>query len=61
MMNATDATSINSQNAFNTLLKNFAQITIKLNIKMNKIKKTLSVKRKEFIENNIMNDNDKIF
>ena len=61
MMNATDATSINSQNAFNALLKNFAQITIKLNIKMNKIKKTLSVKRKEFIENNIMNDNDKIF
>ena len=45
-MNAIDATSINSQNAFKTLSKNFAQIKAKLNTKMNKIKKLYESREK---------------
>ena len=46
MMNAAGATLINSQNTFDALLKNFAQIKTKLNMKMSKIKKLYELKEK---------------
>ena len=46
MMNAIDATSINSQSASDALLRSFAQIKTKLNIKMNKIKEFYESKEK---------------
>ena len=46
VMNAIDATLINNQSAFDALLKNFAQIKTKLNMKMNKIKKLYESKEK---------------
>ena len=46
VMNAVDATSINSQNAFDALSKNFAQIKTKLNMKMSKIKELYKLKEK---------------
>ena len=45
-MNAIDATLTSRQNAFNTLLKNFAQIKTKLNTKINKIEKLYELKKK---------------
>ena len=60
MMNAIEATLINNQSAFDALLKNFAQIKTKLNMKINKIKKLYKFKKKS-IENNIMNNDDKVF
>ena len=45
-INVIDATSINSQNAFNAFLKIFAQIKTKLNTKMSKIKKLYESKEK---------------
>ena len=45
-MNVIGATSINSQSAFDALLKNFAQIKAKLNMKMSKIKKFYKSKEK---------------
>ena len=46
IMNTIDATLINNQNVFNALLKNFAQIKTKSNIKMNNIKKLYKLKEK---------------
>ena len=46
VLNAADATSINNQNAFDALSKNFAQIKAKLNMKMNKIRKLYELKEK---------------
>ena len=46
MMNAIDATSINSQNAFNAFSTHFVQIKTKLNMKMNKIKELYKLKEK---------------
>ena len=46
MMNAIDATSINNQNVFNALSKDFAQIKTKLNMKINKIRKFYESKEK---------------
>ena len=46
VMNAIGATSINSQDAFDTLSKDFVQIRIKLNMKMNKIKEFYELKEK---------------
>ena len=46
MMNAIDATSINNQETFNALSKNFAQIKTKLSMKMNRIKKFYKSKEK---------------
>ena len=46
MINAVDATSINNQSASNALLKDFAQIKTKLNMKMNKIKEFYESKKK---------------
>ena len=46
MMNVIDATSINSENAFNALSKSFAQIKTKLNTKMSKIKEFYESKEK---------------
>ena len=45
-MNAIDAMLINNQSAFNTPLKDFAQIKTKLNMKMNKIKELYKSKEK---------------
>ena len=45
-MNIIDATLINSQNAFNAFLKNFAQIKTKLNTEMSKIKEFYKSKEK---------------
>ena len=50
VMNAIDATSINSQNAFDTLLKDFAKIKTKLNMKMNKIKELYKSKKKNLLK-----------
>ena len=44
MMNAIDATLINSQHAFDTILKNYAQIITNLNMKINKIKRLYELK-----------------
>ena len=49
-MNVIDATSISSQNAFDALSKNFAQIKTKLNTKMNKIRKFYELKEKNLSE-----------
>ena len=49
-MNAIDATSINSRNAFNAPLTNFVQIKTKLNMKMNKIEKFYESKEKNLSE-----------
>ena len=46
VMNATDATSISNQNAFDALLKSFAKISTKLNMKMSKIKRFYESKEK---------------
>ena len=46
VMNAIDATLINSQNTFDALSRNFAQIKTKLNMKMNKIKELYESKEK---------------
>ena len=45
-MSAIDATSINSQSAFDTSSKDFAQIKMKLNMKMNKTEKFYELKKK---------------
>ena len=45
-MNAIDATSINSQNAVNAFLTNFAKIKMKINTKMSKIKRFYKSKKK---------------
>ena len=50
MMNVIDATSINSQDAFDALLTNFVQIKTKLNIKMSKIKRFYELKEKNLSE-----------
>ena len=46
VMNAIDAMSINNQNAFNALLRNFAQIKTNLNMKIKKIRKFYESKEK---------------
>ena len=46
VMNAIDAILINSKNAFDAFLKNFAQIKTKLHMKINKIKKLYELKEK---------------
>ena len=46
VMNATGATLISSQGAFDALSRNFAQIKTKLNTKMNKIKEFYESKEK---------------
>ena len=46
VMNVIGATSINSQNAFDALLRNFAQIKTKLNTKMSKIRELYELKEK---------------
>ena len=49
VMNAIGATSINNQNAFDALSKDFAQIKAKLNMKMNKIKEFYESKEKNLL------------
>ena len=50
IMNAIDAMSINNQSVFDALLKNFAQIKTKLNMKINKIKKLYKLKEKNLLK-----------
>ena len=45
-MNAINVTFINSQNAFDALLRSFIQIKAKLNMKINKIEKLYKLKQK---------------
>ena len=45
-MNAIGATSMNNQNAINAFLTSFAKIKIKMNTKMNKIRKFYESKKK---------------
>ena len=45
-MNAIGATSISSQNTINASLTNFAKIKMKINTKMNKVKKFYELKKK---------------
>ena len=45
-MNAIDATTINSQSAVNALLTNFIKAKMKINRKINKIKKLYELKKK---------------
>ena len=45
-INAIDATSMSSQNAINASLTNFTKIKIKMNTKINKIKKFYKSKKK---------------
>ena len=50
IINAIDTTSINSQNVLNMLLKSFAQIKIKLNMKISKIKRFYKSKEKNLLK-----------
>ena len=46
LMNAIDATLINSQNTLNAFSRHFAQIKTELNMKINKIKKLYELKKR---------------